>query len=228
MKPKSEPINYSLVRSSRRSIGIIVHPDGSVVVRAPKRATNAQIEEVILKRKDWILKHKQKFDELGPVYSQRQFVDGEKHLLLGREYVLKVKSSDVNRVELNGEHISVECEDAQFAESLLEKWYKKKANELMPGIIMPAVERFKREYNISPAKITLRTMKSRWGSCSSRRTISINTRLVKSDPKCIEYVMAHELCHLLQMNHSREYYNLLTEFMPDWKVRKEMLTHFMR
>ena len=228
MKPGSEPLKYSLIRSSRKSIGIVVHPDGSVVVRVPMHATNAQIESIISKRRDWIVKHQKKFESLGPAYSKRDFIDGEKHLLLGEEFVLRVKSAQTNKVDKKGDCVLVECKEMSFVEPLLERWYKVKANELMPGIIKPVVDRFKEEYKVYPQKITLRTMKSRWGSCSSKRNISINTRLIKSHPKCIEYVMAHELCHLIQMNHSKNYYNLLMEFMPDWKERKKMLEHYMR
>lgn len=227
-KPRSEPLKYLLVRSSRKSIGISVHPDGSVVVRAPLRATDAQIKEVVTKKLDWIVKHQHNFKNLGPAYSKREFVDGEKHLLLGEEYVLRVKTAVENRVEKKGDTIVVECRDEAFVEPLMESWYKAKANELIPGIVEPIVDSFKETYKVSPQKITLRTMKSRWGSCSSKRNISINTRLIKSHPKCIEFVMAHELCHLIELNHSKDYYNLLVEFMPDWKERKRMLNHYMR
>jgi predicted metal-dependent hydrolase len=71
-------------------------------------------------------------------------------------------------------------------------------------------------------------MKSRFGSCSSKGNISMNIKLMKSTKDCIEYVMAHELCHLMQMNHSKNFYSLLSDFMPDWRERKNKLNHFMR
>ena len=225
---KPDSINYSLIKSSRKSIGIIVNSDGSVVVRAPQRATKKEIDEVINKRFDWILKHKKKFEEQGPAYSKREFVDGEKHLLLGNEYVLRVNTGAFNTVRLNGKFIDVVCNNESMVKPLMVKWYTLKANEMMPDIIMPVVNQFKSKYHRSPAKISLKNMKSRWGSCSSKANISMNIKLIKSTESCIEYVMAHELCHLLQMNHSKNYYSLLTEFMPDWRERKKELDHFMR
>lgn len=225
---KPDSINYSLIKSSRKSIGIIVNSDGSVVVRAPQRATKKEIDDVINKRIDWILKHQKKFEQLGPAYSKWEFVDGEKHLLLGNEYVLRVNTGAFNTVRLNGKFIDVVCNNESMVKPLMVKWYTLKANEMMPDIIMPVVNQFKSKYHRSPAKISLKNMKSRWGSCSSKANISMNIKLIKSTESCIEYVMAHELCHLLQMNHSKNYYSLLTEFMPDWRERKKNLDHFMR
>lgn len=225
---KATSIKYSLVRSSRKTIGIIIHPDGSVVVCAPNRATNAQIEDVVKKRTDWILKHQRSFKGMGPIYSKREFVDGEKHLLLGSEYILRIKISQHNRVIQNGQFIDIECKDFEFVQPLMKQWYIRKANEIIPGIIKPIVDQFRTIYSKAPVKITLKNMKSRWGSCSSKGNISINIKLVKSPQRSIEYVMAHELCHLIQMNHSKNYYSLLAEFMPDWRERKKQLEHFMR
>lgn len=225
---KPDSVSYSLIKSSRKSIGIIVHTDGSVVVRVPHRATKKEIDDVINKRIDWILKHKKKFEKQGPAYSKREFVDGEKHLLLGNEYIIRVTVGNYNNVTINGEFIDIACINESLVKTLMEQWYKRKANELMPPIMMPVVDLFNSRYHISPKKISLKNMKSRWGSCTSKGNISMNIRLIKSTQSCIEYVIAHELCHLIQMNHSKKYYSILTEFMPDWRERKKSLDHFMR
>lgn len=217
---RSELISYSLIRSTRRSIGIIVKTDGSVVVRAPHRATIKQIEDVLNKKADWILKQKKKFEDLESSYLKREFIDGEKHLLLGKEYVLRVKIAPYNRVTLETDFIVVECKEKLLVKYLIEEWYRQKANELMPSIMTPLIKKFNDLYNVSPKKISLKSMKSRWGSCTSNRNISMNIKLIKSEDKCIEYVIAHELCHLIHMNHSKNFYALLTEFMPDWRDRK--------
>ena len=198
------------------------------MVRAPHRATIKQIDDVLNKRIDWIWKHKKKFEESGPVFSNREFVNGEKHLFLGNKYVLNVAIAPSNSVIINGEFIDVECEDESMVKSLMEQWYMKKSNEMMPQIMMSIVNDFKNQFHKTPNKISLKNMKSRWGSCSSKGNISMNTNLMKASKSCIEYVIAHELCHLVYMNHSKNYYSLLSEFMPDWRERKVMLDHFMR
>ena len=221
-------IKYSLIRSSRKSIGIIVKTDGSVVVRAPQRASIKQIEDVLNKRRDWILKHKNNFEKQGISYSKREFINGEKQLYLGDDFVLRVTAAPYNDVIINDKFIDVRSNADSNVKFLIERWYTEKANEMMPQIMMPIVAKFNSRYQKSPNKISLKNMKSRWGSCSSKGNISMNIKLMKSSISCIEYVIAHELCHLLQMNHSKNYYALLSEFMPDWKERKKMLDHYMR
>lgn len=216
-------MEINIIKSSRKTIGIIVHSNGEVTVRAPHRATKKQIDEVITRRMSWIHKHKKRFAEIGATRSKQMFVNGEKHCFLGKEYSLKIVPAAKNRVFKNEDFIIVECADESIVESLMEQWYSKMANNLMPEIIMPVVDSFKKKHHKTPAKISFKSMKTRWGSCSSRGNISMNVRLIKSCESCIEYVMAHELCHLVEMNHSKNYYALLTDFMPDWRSRKSKL-----
>ena len=214
---KPDSINYSLIKSSRKSIGIIVNSDGSVVVRAPQRATKKEIDDVINKRIDWILKHQKKFEQLGPAYSKWEFVDGEKHLLLGNEYVLRVNTGAFNTVRLNGKFIDVVCNNESMVKPLMVKWYTLKANEMMPDIIMPVVNQFKSKYHRSPAKISLKNMKSRWGSCSSKGNLNFNCLLVLLPDEIIDSIVVHELCHLKQMNHSTRFYAEIDRAFPNYK-----------
>jgi hypothetical protein len=227
MKDNSAPLKYSLIRSSRKSIGIIVHPDGRVVVRAPMRASSSQIQQVLDRRMDWIIKHKNRYAEQMRLNPKRAFVSGEKHLFLGEEYVLRVKNGIANRVTKNCEYIDIECADANMAELLMQQWYKSKAKEVFPNIVNPVIRRFRSVYNVAPAKITVKSMKSRWGSCSSRGSVSLNSKLVQAPPRCIEYVIVHELCHLIHFNHSKDFYTLLAEIIPDWKERKKELKRIL-
>jgi len=210
MKMNVASLSYSLVKSSRKSISIIVHPDGRVVVRAPKRATNGQIHEVLKNRMGWIDKHRKRFEEQRLKNPERKFLSGEKHLFLGEEFILRVRKADVNRVMLNCEYIDVECVDESIVEEL----------------ITPVIESFRSIYKVAPARITVKHMRSRWGSCSSRKAVSLNSKLIMTPERCIEYVMVHELCHLIHFNHSENFYSLLAEILPDWKERKKELRSF--
>ncbi|MDD4778185.1 MAG: SprT family zinc-dependent metalloprotease [Fermentimonas sp.] len=228
MKSNAAALSYSLIKSYRKSISIIVHPDGSVVVRAPKRATDSQIREVLDKRIDWIIKHKKKFEVERHLYPKREFVSDEKHLFLGEEYTLRVNncsanSTVVNSVSCNGEFIDVWCDDDSKPEALMQQWYLYMAKVKFPQIVNPVIQKFNKVYNVSPNKIAVKHMKSRWGSCSSKGSVSLNSKLIQAPVRCIEYVMVHELCHLIHFNHSRDFYSLLSEVVPDWKERKKEL-----
>lgn len=228
MKRNTAALSYSLIKSSRKSISIIVHPDGKVVVRAPKRATDSQIREVLGNRIDWINKHINKFEEQRLLNPKKEFVSGERHLFLGEEYTLRVNncsenSGIVNRVSKNGEFIDIWCGDDSMAERMMQQWYLSMAKEEFPKIVTPIIKDFSSVYNVSPKKITVKQMKSRWGSCSSKGSVSLNSKLIQTPVRCIEYVMVHELCHLIHFNHSKNFYSLLSEVIPDWKERKKEL-----
>lgn len=226
MKMNVASLSYSLVKSSRKSISIIVHPDGRVVVKAPKRATNGQIHEVLKNRMGWIEKHRKRFEEQRLKNPERKFLSGEKHLFLGEEFILRIRKADVNRVMLNCEYIDVECVDESIVEELMRQWHLSMAKERLPQIVTPVIESFRSIYKVAPARITVKHMRSRWGSCSSRKAVSLNSKLIMTPERCIEYVMVHELCHLIHFNHSENFYSLLAEILPDWKERKKELRSF--
>ena len=228
MKRKTAALSYSLIKSSRKSISIIVHPDGNVVVRAPKRATVGQIREVLDNRMDWIIKHKMKFEEQRRLNPKREYINGEKHLFLGKEYILRVNNSLANSaaknsVSKNGDFIDIWRADDLMAEELMQQWYLSMAKEIFPQIVTPVINNFRSIYNVAPNKISVKKMKSRWGSCSSKGSVSLNSKLIQTPVRCIEYVMVHELCHLIHFNHSKNFYSLLAEVIPDWKERKKEL-----
>lgn len=228
MKRNTSTISYSLIKSSRKSISIIVHPDGSVVVRAPKRVSESMIQDVLNKRMDWIIKHKKKFEEQRLINPKSEFVSGEKHFFLGKEYVLRVNCNStnidtINSVTKNGVFIDVCCYDSSMVEELMQQWHLAKAKDVFPLIVTPIVQKFRDKYDVEPTKISVKNMKSRWGSCSAKGSISINSKLIQTPIRCIEYVMVHELCYLIHFNHSKNFYSLLAEVMPDWNDRKNEL-----
>ncbi|MGI6073772.1 MAG: M48 family metallopeptidase [Fermentimonas sp.] len=216
-------IQYTIVKSSRKSIAIHVYPDGDVIVRAPYSVSEKEIIQVVSKRSEWIQKHLKKFAQNRKHYDKYNFTDGLSHPFLGDYYTLKVFKAYTNRVYINNDQIVVECEDYTQVQQLLKNWYWQQAEKIFPGYIDKAVDTFSSRYKVKPNKVTLKDMKSKWGSCSSKRNISINMQLIKFPIDCLEYVIAHELCHLLQMNHSSSFYALLNEFMPDWSEKKQKL-----
>ena len=116
--------------------------------------------------------------------------------------------------------------DESIVEELMRQWYLSMAKERLPQIVTPVIESFRSIYKVAPARITVKHMRSRWGSCSSRKAVSLNSKLIMTPERCIEYVMVHELCHLIHFNHSENFYSLLAEILPDWKERKKELRSF--
>ena len=216
-------IKYNIVYSRRRSIGIIVSPDKGVVVRAPYRASLKTIDRFVREKADWIRKHTERFSGITQLNHDKLYTDGEIHLYMGREHILKISPSSQSYVNQYDNIIEVGSDGKEGrVKMLLDRWYMKKAEEKFSAKLKEILIRYK-EYNFSPSKLAVRSLKSRWGSCTSKGKITISSELAKLEERLIDYVIIHELCHLKYHNHGKGYYHLLEMLVPDYKaIRKEL------
>ena len=219
----SLPVSYRIIYSHRRSIGILVSPDQGVIVRAPYRTPVHDIEKFVTSKSSWIKKHLESYSGMVRL-NHAALHNGKIILYRGREYILKIEGSSRNSVRRDEEEIVVSSIDpgkAALTSVILENWYKKMAAEHITGIMNDILSKYS-GLGFRPSGISLRSMKRRWGSCSNRGKITINTELIKLDDRYTEYVILHELCHLRHHNHGQAFYNLLSEVCPGWKeIRKE-------
>ncbi len=218
-------IAFDLIYSKRRTLGITVKPDSSVIVRASKYHPIHSIKEIVLNRAPWILKQKAKFAQAIPLSSPRRFVSGESFYYLGRQYRLKLKESNNEGVGLNGGYLNVSIRDKSDKRRIgkvVEDWYRYQANLYFTSELNAGLTKIK-ECDVANPTMKVRSMKSRWGSCSRKANITLNLQLIKAPSQCIEYVIMHELCHLKHHNHGRAFYSLLTKVMPDWRERRKQL-----
>ena len=218
----SEEIVYTLNFRDRKTLGITVHPDRSTEVKAPIGSSIEKIEQKVLKRAAWILKQQDHFLAFEPRNTVRKYVSGESHLYLGRQYQLLLTESDKEVVKLTGRYIEVSTSKANNAEQMLESWYSEKSRAWFHKIAEPLIERFKK-YEVEPKKIEIRKMQHRWGSCSTKGRILLNPELIKAPRACIEYVVIHELCHLVHRDHTQAFFDLQQKEFPEWKKWKHKL-----
>lgn len=219
-------IEFDIEFKERKAIKINVLPEMKVFVSAPASLSIEQINNKVKRRSSWILKNLEYFNSFLPQETPREYVSGETHRYLGRQYRLKIISSEKNDVKLKGKYIYIFTKNKdsfKLKKNLLDRWYKKHAQKRFTLLIDKSYEKL-RKYNISKPDFKIRFMKSRWGSCSPRNnSILLNTYLIKAPSHCIEYVIMHELCHLKYPLHNNQFYNFLTLVMPDWKIRKQRL-----
>ena len=219
-------IGYIVIRSNRKTLGITVMPDGKVFVKVPLNASFEQIEEKIRKRASWILKQQTFFKSFENQIPPRRYISGESHYYLGKQYILHIVETHCraskNSVNFKGHSFEIVCNSKSKAESLLKEWYRERAKIKFAEIAEPIIQRFKK-YNVEPTSLYIQQMENRWGSCTPKGKIIFNTELIKVPKLCIEYVITHELCHLLHRNHTSAFYRLLTVEMPDWKKWKNKL-----
>lgn len=221
----SVTIHFQLVYSRRKSLGITVTPDMEVIVKAPEDAPLDRIKEKVRGKAPWILRQQRFFLPFHPKTPAKRYVSGETHLYLGRQYRLRITEGQSSDVKLKGQFIEITCPDKSQAESLLKKWYLEKAKDRFTTYAEPWIERF-RKYDVAPSSLVLREMPTRWGSCTARDKIILNPELVKAPRGCIEYVIVHELCHLVYHDHTRNFMDLQEKEFPNWekwKMRLEVL-----
>ena len=219
-------IDYDIEFAQRKTLSICVNPDSSVCLRAPIDATLEQIQQKVHKRASWILKQKRFFESFGTSTTKRQYISGESHLYLGRQYMLRVKESNVNAVHYQNNIIEIECRHKKDAGILLQTWYRQRANVKFQEYAQPIIEQFS-IYGVKPQSLSIKRMDKRWGYCTIDGHISLNLRLICAPRCCIEYVITHELCHLIHRNHSKEFYALLTKEMPHWEKWKNKLERIL-
>lgn len=223
-------IEYQLSYTEREILAIHVHPDTRVTVEAPLGSDFAEIEKRIRKRATWILRQQRNFLRYSFDIPPRQYVSGETHRYLGKQYQLKVLESENGKeyVKMDREHLLVYvCEktDSARVKKLLNNWYRRQALKIFNERLEAWFPRFER-YNLNRPKIFVREMRSRWGSCTAAGKMTLNLKLIMVPKQFIDYIMVHEMCHLIEHNHSQAFYVLMSKVMPRWEEQREKLNLF--
>ena len=221
-------IEYQLIRENRKNLAITVRPDKAIVVKAPVGSTLEAIETRLLKKAKWILKQINYFDKFYPLPSESEYVSGETHYYLGRQYRLRVRKGGEETVKLIGKFFMVRTSDINDRDQikfLLSRWYADHAQLILNARTARFAERIL-EPNHQTIVIRYKYLKSRWGRWDPDGTITFNVELVKTPMQCIDYVIVHELCHLVYPNHDKTFYRLMKNILPDWEKRKEKLELF--
>ncbi|MFA5814450.1 MAG: SprT family zinc-dependent metalloprotease [Bacteroidales bacterium] len=222
----SKQIDFKLEYSGRKSLGITVTSDLEVLVKAPMDTSIELIKEKLRKKAPWIIKQQSFFLAFHPKTAPRKYIGGETHLYLGRQYCLKIINGETHSVKLKGRYLEVNTSEKSRVRQLVTDWYLQNAKAKLFSIAQPLIEKFNR-HNVVPSSVVLRDMPTRWGSCTPKGKIILNPELIKAPKGCIEYVIIHELCHLVYHDHTQKFIDLQTKEMPDWEKWKSKLEKLM-
>jgi predicted metal-dependent hydrolase len=177
------------------------------------------------KKTRWILKHLEHFEQHPPEI-EKLYIDGETHQYLGREFVLKVEQGPT-KVTLSEETLTLrvrDINDNDMKKKAMNAWQRKEAIRVLTPLFDEWMKRLK--YLVLPhASLRFYKMIRRWGSCSSKQVITLNTELIKKEKALIDYVIVHEICHLKVPAHNKAFYALVASIMPDWKERRAALNN---
>jgi predicted metal-dependent hydrolase len=225
----SRTIDFRLEYSDRKSLGITVTPEMEVLVKAPTDTSIENVKEKIRKKAPWIIKQQSFFLSFQPKTTNRKYISGETHLYLGRQYRLKVISEELkmknDEVKLKGQFLEVRTSNLLKVQQLVDNWFLERAKEKIRPMAEKLFNDFisKNNYSLFTFHFSLRHMPTRWGSCTPKGKIILNPELIKAPKGCIEYVIIHELCHLIHHNHTQKFIDLQTKEMKDWEKWKMKL-----
>lgn len=213
--------NVRLVYKEVRYPNIKVKPSGEVILTVPDQTSGESVNQILEKRSHWIKKQKAYFAQHHTW--KKNYVSGENFEYLGKDYRLKVYEADEEYIKLTRGFLQLFVKDKNDTDrkrKLIDSWYQERALSFFHEIMASFHSIIKQDVGA----LRIRKMKTRWGSCNPYKSyINLNSELIKKPKSAIEYVIFHELAHLIHHNHDRAFYHFLSLHMPDWKWRKELL-----
>jgi predicted metal-dependent hydrolase len=205
----------------------VIPPGGRVKITAPMSATEDAIKMFAVSHIAWIKKQRQKFADQ-PRQTERKYVTGESHYLWGRRYRLDVVYSNIrNDVSVVGQRIVLQVRrdsTSQQRANVMDNWYR----EILKNAISPVFEKCERLVGVKAKKWQVKNMRTKWGTCNIlQKRIWLNLQLAKKTPECLEYVIIHELVHLLEKSHNDIFKAYMDQFYPNWRLVKANLNEQM-
>ena len=217
-------IVVDVVQKDIKNIHLSVYPPtGKVRISAPLRMDIDTIRVFAITKLGWIKSQQKKLLEQARE-TPREYLDRESHYLWGKRYLLKVVEKDAApEVELKHNKMLFQIRPATTDErkqDILEAWYREKLKEVVPALIA----KWEPLMGVKVEKFFVQKMKTKWGSCSpASKSIRLNTDLAKKPPECLEYIVVHEMIHLLEPTHNASFITLMDQFMPKWRFYKDEL-----
>ena len=218
-------IRVEVVRKAIKNLHLSVHPpEGRVRVSVPIRIDDEAVRLAVISKLAWIRRHQKTFTDQ-PRQSQREMVSGESHYFMGRRYRLRVlEHNGPSRISRNGNsELTMQVRPGtgrDKREQVLNEWYRRHVKALVPDLI----DKWQPVIGVRVADWGVKKMKTRWGSCNVRdQRVWLNLELAKKPPHSLEYVLVHEMVHLLERHHNERFKALMDQFMPQWRLYRDEL-----
>lgn len=204
-----------IIHSRRKSIALIVQPNGKVIVRAPLHTSQRMIMEFVRTKSDWLEETLARFKKKQSANPTLRFEEGGLFWYLGKQYPLSLVSTQ-SKIFSFRQGFFLKKDHYPQIKSIFEKWYKQEAR----SILCERTQNYAQKFGFSFKKINITSAKTRWGSCSSRGSINFTWRLVMAPLEIIDYVIIHELVHTKVPNHSRKFWEQVEKYLPDYRKRR--------
>lgn len=221
-------VEYYLDKKKIKNINIRIKPDGTIYLSCPIKMKSEEAEKFLIQKSDWILKQQIKLNLYNEQKEKCEFKDGGKVYFLGKLYNLKIVPYKSNEVEISDTNITIYIKDKyvqniEYIKKYYNKWLKEKSFEIYNELVEKYQRQMSKYVKCFP-QIEVKVLKTRWGSCMPfKNKVTFNLSLIKTPIECVEYVVVHELAHFKYQNHSKKFYNLVEQYIPDWKERRKIL-----
>lgn len=222
----NQKINYTTVRSNRKTIGISLSLNYGLKVSAPRKVSDKQIKEVLKEKAAWIEKKLSYLENIKSEIPQKKFTDGDKFSVLGKEYALKINTSHTIKsvsVSITDNYLlvvlpqninqNIPYNSPELIRSYIINWYKNFASE----IVSERINLYAKKMNVIPSNLFIKDLKSIWGSCTGKNSINISWKIVMAPLEIVDYLIVHELTHIKIKNHSKNFWNMAESILPNYK-----------
>jgi len=214
-------IEYSLVRSRRKTASIYIERDGQVSILVPDKLSDRQVEALLESKRKWIYKGLAEWQDLNARRVHRDYVNGEGFLYLGRSYRLKLVADLAEPLMLKDGYFCLRTSNGSLpdADAAFKAFYRAKGAVRIP----PRVAYYQAKMDVAAKAVKLLDLKHRWASCSPRGNLNFHWKCMMAPLTILDYIVVHELAHLVYPNHTKAFWNEVDKVMPDFMERKEWL-----
>jgi len=218
---KYKDIQYTLQRSNRKTASIYIERDGQVSVYVPEDLSKAQLEELLESKRKWIYRNMAEWHDLNATRVQREYVNGEGFLYLGRTYRLKLVEDQVHPLMLKDGYFCLRADNGSVpdADAAFKEFYREKAKRRIPERVAFYEDRM----GVESKAVKVIDLKNRWASCSPGGNVNFHWKCMMAPPTVLDYIVVHELVHVIHPNHTDAFWNEVDKVMPDYGDRKEWL-----
>ena len=217
--PAVRDVEYSVVRSNRKTAAIFVERDGGVTVKAPQSASDQQLERLVERKLPWIYRTIAHWSELNREPAGKEFVSGETFYFLGQPCRLDITGDTQVPLQLIGDRFVLRPDCRGRAEELLRAFYREAGYERLPGLIAEHA----RSMGVTPGKLRVWELNHRWASCSPAGNLNFHWRALSAPLDVLRYLVVHELAHLKESNHTPAFWGVVDMELPGWRGSAEWL-----
>ena len=224
----TKEIEFSIEFKNRKTTSISVEPPNNILVVAPLGIKEEEVKAIVKSKGTWIVQKLFEFRNIESKKVNREFVNGESFMYLGRNYSLQIH---IDRTLQNNSsvklfrgkfHVYVKEKNDELIKASMEAWYREKTEEQ----VKKRIKYYQKFFNKKPIAIKVKEQKKRWASCTSNDELLFNWRCVMAKSTSLDDIVFHEMCHMYHKNHSHEFWNLLSSVMSDYEARKEWLRDY--